>query len=618
MMQAETAYLFRHALLRDAAYQLQVPSKRARLHELVLELLPSLLTPSELSETERELADHALLAAAGATPERANQLGLMELGYLTSAAQTARARYQNADARMLWDRVHAHRMASASQRVAAALALAEVCSRSGHASDAVAAALKGQNDAAALPDESETRDAEARLALALGDALAYTPESDRCIEMLQRAADLFAQSGDARGRARALCALGRQQDMRNSRDAAVSALMGALGALNGLDEPGLLGTIKVVLAVVQDEHIPADQVLAMLRDGLALLEASNADALARVQALTGIANTLVRVGDMTAALASYRQALDLATRVGARQADAMARSNLAMIHMEAGRHGEAEAEYLRALASAREAGSIRDEGRILGNLGNLYVAMRRPNQAEYSFRQALKVTRGLGSPRAEAFVVGNLAPVLQASGRLKLANRAFALCRSLLESASSPVLAGVYAALHGRLLLVMGRLDEARSAAEVARSAVTESDQPAWRVEFVLPIAFGVAVEESRGTPGLPARARSVLEDMRRIATAHGMTLQSASGAALAECEQVWAELEESHRQARPPLVYAGVLAANMPVSERHAVLLRLQAEAPAEIEWLARNRPGLLRVLKSGTEELPPPDWDTTLDPDL
>lgn len=618
MMQAETAYLFRHALLREAAYQLQVPSIRAKLHELVLELLPALLSPPELAEAERELADHALLAAAGAAPQRANQLGQIELRYLTSAAQNARLRYQNSDARVLWGRVHAHRMASASQRVSAALALAEVCSRSGHFSDAVAAVQSGHRDAAELPDETERCVAEARLALAVGDALAYTPESDRCVENLQRAADLFAKCGDARGRAKALCALGRQYDMRNNREAAVSALTGAQVALSGLDEPGLLGTIKVVLAVVQDEHIPADQVLAMLRDGQALLESSNADALARVQAYTGIANTLVRVGDMTAALASYRQALDLATSVGARQADAMARSNLAVVHMEAGQHAEAEAECLRALASAREAGSTHDEGRILGNLGNLYVAMCHPTRAEHSFRQALQVTRGLDSPRAEAFVVGNLAPVLQASGRLRLADRAFGLCRSLLERASSPVLAGVYAALHGRLLLVMGQPEKARRAAEIALAAVTESDQPAWRVEFVLPIAFGIAVEESKDASGLPERARLVLDDMRRIATAHAMTPQSAPGGALSECEQVWAELEEAHRQARPPLVYAGVLAANMPVSERHAVLLRLQAEAPAEMERLLRNQPGLLRVLRNGTEGVPPPDWDTTSDPDL
>jgi len=36
---AESAYLFRHALLRDAAYQLQLPGDRARLHGVAFSVI---------------------------------------------------------------------------------------------------------------------------------------------------------------------------------------------------------------------------------------------------------------------------------------------------------------------------------------------------------------------------------------------------------------------------------------------------------------------------------------------------------------------------------------------------------------------------------------------------
>ncbi|MHC4842104.1 MAG: hypothetical protein ACYTDT_14310 [Planctomycetota bacterium] len=39
MLSAELAYLFRHGLVRDAAYQLQPPSSRATLHELSFYLI---------------------------------------------------------------------------------------------------------------------------------------------------------------------------------------------------------------------------------------------------------------------------------------------------------------------------------------------------------------------------------------------------------------------------------------------------------------------------------------------------------------------------------------------------------------------------------------------------
>lgn len=38
-MNAEDAYLFRHALMRDAAYQMQMPGDRAKLHELAVYLI---------------------------------------------------------------------------------------------------------------------------------------------------------------------------------------------------------------------------------------------------------------------------------------------------------------------------------------------------------------------------------------------------------------------------------------------------------------------------------------------------------------------------------------------------------------------------------------------------
>jgi hypothetical protein len=41
-MSAESTYFFRHALLRDAAYQLQLPGDRASLHALALEAMEGL------------------------------------------------------------------------------------------------------------------------------------------------------------------------------------------------------------------------------------------------------------------------------------------------------------------------------------------------------------------------------------------------------------------------------------------------------------------------------------------------------------------------------------------------------------------------------------------------
>ncbi|MCC6739532.1 MAG: hypothetical protein IT452_10850 [Planctomycetia bacterium] len=79
MTSAEAHYLFRHAMLRDAAYQLQLPSDRCRLHACALEALESVLggpppdapageritsesPPHPTDPFARELGEHARLA----------------------------------------------------------------------------------------------------------------------------------------------------------------------------------------------------------------------------------------------------------------------------------------------------------------------------------------------------------------------------------------------------------------------------------------------------------------------------------------------------------------------------------------------------------------------------
>lgn len=64
-LSAEQAYVFRHALARDAAYELQLPAERAGLHRLAAELIEALCGADEarLGVVAAEIAEH--LRAAG-------------------------------------------------------------------------------------------------------------------------------------------------------------------------------------------------------------------------------------------------------------------------------------------------------------------------------------------------------------------------------------------------------------------------------------------------------------------------------------------------------------------------------------------------------------------------
>jgi hypothetical protein len=102
-MHAEQAYLFRHALLRDTAYQLQVPADRHRLHALALEVLEQLLAVPghelELDSAAAELAVHARLARGGVADAHLQQ---REATHLRRAARFASQRYMNHEAAAHW------------------------------------------------------------------------------------------------------------------------------------------------------------------------------------------------------------------------------------------------------------------------------------------------------------------------------------------------------------------------------------------------------------------------------------------------------------------------------------------------------------------------------------
>ena len=113
---AEAAYLFRHALLRDAAYQLQLPGERARLHALAFSLIEQLaggpppppdpkggfgIRAHSTDSFAEELSEHARLAQDAANPNVAAMSAAYK-HYLRRAAGHAKNHFGNHAAERLW------------------------------------------------------------------------------------------------------------------------------------------------------------------------------------------------------------------------------------------------------------------------------------------------------------------------------------------------------------------------------------------------------------------------------------------------------------------------------------------------------------------------------------
>ena len=124
---AESAYLFRHAVVRDVAYLLQPPSERAVLHALALDVITDLPRLNE-ALFALELAQHARLATGREQQEKR---------YLKLGGDRARFTYDYPNALAAYQRLHELLGNEPAERAVAADALADLYERLGQWQEAL-------------------------------------------------------------------------------------------------------------------------------------------------------------------------------------------------------------------------------------------------------------------------------------------------------------------------------------------------------------------------------------------------------------------------------------------------------------------------------------------------
>ncbi|MBE7493258.1 MAG: tetratricopeptide repeat protein [Planctomycetes bacterium] len=372
-MHAETAYLFRHALLRDAAYEMQLPTDRARLHELAFFLIeqafggrapepPSLdaidppkLEPHPTDPVAAELAEHARLAlqaqissqqtsgASSPQPETGVTPALHRL-YLRRAAEHAEAHYQPASSADLWSRLAAE-LSQAAQ--------VEATRRAGMAW------------------------------FWCGNATLAEP----CLHKAVQAAH----------------ALG-------NRRIEVQALSDLAVHYRNTGRPS-------------DAMSLHEQALALARaEGNQRAECFN---------LGNLAINLFDAGNMQRAEELHREVITRSRQLGLRRTEAIALAGLASVQEVTGSIDQAYQNLQLALAIARETGDRRIESTTLANLANVEIGRGRLSDANRLIQQALEIQRATGDVRSQAVTVANLAVLCQRQGDAIRAERYHVLARAL-------------------------------------------------------------------------------------------------------------------------------------------------------------------------------------------
>ncbi|MCC6151946.1 MAG: tetratricopeptide repeat protein [Planctomycetes bacterium] len=507
---AEQAYLFAHTLLRDAAYQLHLPQRRAQLHAKAFAIIESraqLAGEAALDAAARELAEHATAALTQGRQSRSRRLALQQAqyAYLGRAAKAAMARYRHEEALTLYSRLAELQITPPHERADALRSAGGLCVQATRFSDAERLLAAAEAQWRALGDArglARCRHSQAKLfgeLLRTDDAMAAYAEA---FEFAQAAGATALMLEVHCARAVWLRDIGRPlpndvalaqklaQDT-DSLDARIDALH--LQATRAQDE-GAIETAHQIwnealkLAEQTGNPMRVARILGSLGGNLfhSGKPAQAKDAFQRSLAVyrsTGIhfnvplmlgnlATIAQREGRLHEAEQCYREALELSQEYGLRKTLATLYSNLAAVHQYLGEERQAEQEYRAAMASAKAANDVTALGISAANLGGICQGLGRSSEALALYEEALGL---LGEaallPRSSA--LAGLAQVLMSLGRLDEAESHTLQARKIAGAAGVPILEAMALGNQAHLALLRGNANES---AKLAAQAVAMLD----------------------------------------------------------------------------------------------------------------------------------------------
>lgn len=404
-IEAETAYLFRHAVLRDAAYQLQMPADRARLHALALEIiemhcggrpdLPSLgvestaeIRPHATDEWAIELARHAELAR----PTDDGSFLNAQRTYTARGAVLARRTFRNRDAAQLWHAVA--QLCEGVERGEALRRAATAAIEAGLLEEAIkyaGASLEAAQNTGSLQLQAAAMAAQSNCMFSKGEAAAAREKVSETLRLRE-------QLRDQRGVQIALGSLGQAAALMADYAAALEFMNKAIAMGNHLNEARICGTLAHNLAQLHQQMGRLPQAEELYNRAL---EFHREHGLKRLEGISlGSLGTLYRqTRRLPLAKATLQSAITIHVETGNRLSELRTFSNLALVLIELEEWEEAEAVLKSNIAIAAESALESERALAMGHLGNLYTRIGRLEEGEAAFVDALDSHRRTGDKR---------------------------------------------------------------------------------------------------------------------------------------------------------------------------------------------------------------------------
>ena len=445
----EMLYIFSHGLLHDAAYEMQMSSRRQELHALAVEALETLFA-DDLKARYAELAYHS---------DRAELSSKAQM-YYTLAGRVSSGLYQNSQAVEYYTRALAHtppddlgaqfdiilervelfnRQADRAAQLKDLETLEKLAQRLGDnillaemlMSRTVYYYLTGDYENA-IKDASQ---AEMLSSLIAETNLAFLAQSARILALLrlgrleeamrraQDALERVRKAGIRKEEARVLNAMGlvalEQKEPAEAERHLVAALEIAREIKDRSTEVNALANLAMCEAVVKGNYAIAQYYHEQTRKIAREIGDRNAEGMA----LTNLGFTSGIQGDFVAAHQYHEQSLSLARETGNRYHETYTLINLCAVTGIQNSASLALQYAEEAAEIARKAGERSGEAWAMFYMGHAYLLIDELDQARQAYQKSLEIRNELGQPSLSMEPLAGLVDVALRMNNMAAASR---------------------------------------------------------------------------------------------------------------------------------------------------------------------------------------------------
>ncbi len=459
---SEISYIFRHALIRDAAYGMQLKASLRRLHELAGDAIEEIYKDN-LKEHFEELAGHYSL---GGNARKA-------IEYLERAGDKARSAYQNAQALDFYGRAIGLLDDGEVSKIRGLVEKkCELLELTGAWNDEIALLERY------LPEPGNRFGADSfGLCGLYARAIRNKGDFTQALTVVMRGIEDAAAQGDAHSQGSLLINLGIIHQRKGDYAEARAAFETAKGLLSKPGDEMLFGEAVFNLGLVHSDQGDYELALACYEERVKRCDPAihKRDLKA---AYNNIGNVHYFTGDYDNALRYFERSKKLAEELGDKQGQGAAASNIgAVLWCNKGDYARALQNFAIDKKICEELGDKRGLGMTIGNIGLVHLDLGDNEKAWEQFAEAMRICEEIDDKSGLCVAQSNAGIVLERQGRLRQAMEYYDKSIELGAALGVRYDLCYFLLTKAKLLWLMNDYESVSSSAEEARKIALELER---------------------------------------------------------------------------------------------------------------------------------------------